>query len=112
MQSWSSSFNKRALGCFPNLSIHSRAESAKKKKKKKTTPFILYIFIYLYLYFKSFSSPVNVKKLHWHLHMIKRIMFLLHDAKGKDQRSIILNRKIGILNNLKSLFIYTLEGII
>lgn len=39
-------------------------------------------------------------------------MFLLHDAKGKDQRSIILNGKTGILNNLKSLYIYTLEGMI
>lgn len=56
----------------------------------------------LYFYNKSFieliSSFVNVKK--------------LHDTKGKDQRSIILNGKTGILNNLKSISIYTLEEII
>lgn len=33
VQSWSSSRNIRALGCFPNRSMHSRFESGREKKK-------------------------------------------------------------------------------
>jgi len=33
VQSWSSSFKTRALGCFLNFSIHSRFESEKEKKE-------------------------------------------------------------------------------